>query len=277
MLSTALSGDLFKELNLQAWWNKVDHLMKDKFRTSSTPSMMVTRDFLMETDSTIGVYGAKLAVTSDIGIGQLDTGIDYYLRNRDAVNTSAMFNAYEPQPLLPDVDTNNVGAFVEYLCPVGEQLKFSGGARIDYTDVEAKTLTDAPLIALYGPVHGVPLSNSADFTEVSGNLQLFWFPSNGVEVFTGQASAVRPPDAQELYIGLDRPIAMPSWVGNPNLNAPRNNQADLGVKFSGNRYYLSTSVYYSLINDYINLTSVPAVGTFYQNVDAEMYGGELAG
>ena len=132
--------------------------------------MMITRDFMMETDSTTGVYGAKLAVTSDLGIGQLDTGIDYYLRNRDAVNTSAMFNAYEPQPLLSDVDTNNVGAFVEYLCPVGEKLKFSGGDRIDYTDVVAKALTDAPLIALYGPVHGVPLSNSAGFTKVSGNL-----------------------------------------------------------------------------------------------------------
>lgn len=274
--STEMSGEVLKEINLQAWWNKVDHLMNDNFRVSSSPSMMVTRDVMMETDSTTKVYGVKWDAILEFESSQLDVGIDYYYRNWDADNILAGF-MYQPQPLLPDVDSDNIGAFVEYKRPLGEQFKFSGGVRLDYADVEANGLSDARLNSLYAPFNASSLSNSTDFTEVSGNLQLSWFPTKGVEVFTGLASAVRPPDAQELYIGLDRPGMMPSWVGNPNLDATRNNQVDLGVKFSGDMFYLNTSVFYSDLEDFITLNNVGTMATTYQNIDAEMYGGELAG
>ncbi len=283
--STALPGSVLEEINFQAYWNKVDHLMFDKYRVSSTPSMMVTRDVMMETDSTTKVYGTKLATVAKLGVGQLDTGIDFYYRNWDATNISAMFNMYQPQPMLPDVDSTNIGGFAEWTVPLGAQLKFIGGARIDFTDVEANDLSTARLNSLYQPYHSGNLSNSTDFTEVSGNLQLSWTPTEGVEIFTGLASGVRPPDAQELYIGLQRPAMSTNWVGNPDLDASRNNQVDLGIKFSGDRYYLNTSVFYSSLDNFIYLVPVAdpdgmgplAKARTYRNIDAEIYGGELSG
>ncbi len=283
--STTLPGSALEEINFQAYWNSVDHLMHDKYRVSSTPSMMVTRDVMMETDSTTKVYGTKLVAVAKLGTGQLDTGLDFYYHNWDATNISAMFNMYQPQPMLPDVDATNFGGFAKYTVPLSEQLKVIGGARIDFTDVEANDLSNARLTSLYQPYHSAPLSDSTDFTEVSGNLQLSWFPTEGIELFTGLASGVRPPDAQELYIGLQRPAMSTNWVGNPDLDATRNNQVDLGIKFSGDRYYLNTSVFYSSLDDFIYLVSVAdpdgmgplAKARSYRNIDAEMYGGELSG
>lgn len=280
--SSDLSGGALEEINFQAWWNSVEHLMNDKFRMTSTPSMMVTRDVMMETDSSTEVYGAKLDAAAMLGDGQLDTGIDFYYRNWDATNILAGF-MYMPQPMLPDVDATNFGVFSKYTAPLNDQFKITGGARVDVTDVEANALTTDRLNVVYDPYNPGALSNSTDFTEVSGNLQLSWLPTTGVEVFVGLASGSRTPDAQELYIGLDRPGTLPSWVGNLNLDATRNNQVDLGLKFSGDMFYLNTSVFYSDLTDFINLTKVPDEGggpvmaSTYQNVDAEMYGAELAG
>jgi iron complex outermembrane receptor protein len=79
----------------------------------------------------------------------------------------------------------------------------------------------------------------------------------------------------------------PTWVGNPDLDPVRNNQADLGVKFTGDTFYLNGSVFYSWIDDYIVMVEIddpdgPGAGTLppartYQNVDASIWGGELSG
>jgi iron complex outermembrane receptor protein len=286
--TTRITGSALEELNFQAWWNQVDHLMNDRFRVSSTPSMMVTRALMMETDSTTRVYGAKLSSKVAAGGGLLELGIDYYNRNWDATNISAMWLRYQPQPLLPDVDADNFGAFSKYSRPLGDKIKLTAGTRIDFTAVEANDLTAARLSSLYQPYHRGSLSRSTDFTAVSGNLQLSWLPTTGIEIFTGFGSGVRTPDAQELFIGLQRSATNPTsinWVGNPALDASRNNQIDVGLKFSGDNYYLNSSLFYSLLDNFIYLQEVadpdgagPLVrARTYRNIAAEMYGGELAG
>jgi len=91
------------------------------------------------------------------------------------------------------------------------------------------------------------------------------------------------PDAQELYIGLQRMMSpATNWIGNPGLDPSRNNQAEVGIKFTGDTFFLSGSAYYSRIDDYINLVKVPdpdgaGMGPMleaktYRNIDAELYG-----
>jgi iron complex outermembrane receptor protein len=101
----------------------------------------------------------------------------------------------------------------------------------------------------------------------------------------------RMPDPQELYIGMKKtPTIMAptltNWIGNPDLDPVRNNQADIGIKFTGKGFFVNTSVFYSRIDDYINvmevadpdgpgLATLPAART-YGNIDAELWGGELS-
>ena len=272
---------------LQLYWNQVDHLMHDEFRTSSLPSMMVTKDYSMWTDSQTTVYGAKAKGEWALGTGRLTTGIDYYFRNWDAINESAMYSMYAAQAMLPDVDVNNFGAFAEYARPLSQTLGLKGGLRLDHTTTEAGALDATRLTSLYQPyLPGASLDNQADFTTYSGNLQLEWQFSPALQLFGGVGLGARTPDPQELYIGLARntSMMMTNWVGNPDLAPTMNRQLDLGAKFTGDRFFVNLSFFYSDLNDYITLVSVADPdgmmgplnkGKTYRNVDATLWGGEL--
>lgn len=283
MTAVDLDGPVLTGVDFQAWWNQVDHLMNDRFRVSSLPSMMVTEDYSMQTDSSTELYGFRIGFNLAAGPGEIEAGVDYYLRNWEAMNQIAMYNMYSPQPMLPDVDIENVGVYTIYTQQLSPAVKLSGGVRLDLTTAEAKALDAERWALLYSAYFSDKLNNNTDFSEVSGNIQVTWDLSEDLELYSGVASSVRPPDPQELYIGLQRPMGKPNWVGNPELDATRNNQVDLGVKLSGEAYYLNASIFYSSLDNYIYVTSVadkdgilPDARSF-TNIDAEMYGGELAG
>jgi len=270
------------KLLFQAWYNQVDHVMDDTLRVSSLPSMMVTRDYMMLTDAETMTTGAKLNAEFPAGPGLLASGIDFYRRHWDATNLSAMWQAYLPQPMIPDVDIDNFGAFAEYTWPFADDWTLKGGARLDYTKIDANKLTDARLASLYQPYFSETLDNQTDFTEPSVNLQLTWQASDGLEIFAGAASASRTPDQQELYLGLQR-MAGKNQLGNPALDATRNNQLDLGAKWSGERVFISAAVFYSDLSDYIYVVDAPdpdGAGPLiqartYRNIDATMSGVEF--
>ncbi|MCP4338876.1 MAG: TonB-dependent receptor [Desulfobulbaceae bacterium] len=274
-VTPAISNVLF-----QVYYNQVDHVMDDTQRVSSLPSMMVTRDYSMLTDADTTTFGSKLNGELPMGPGSLTTGIDFYHRNWDATN-EAVFQNYTPQPMIPDVDMNNFGAFAEYSWPLANSLTLKGGGRFDYTKVEANDLSDARLANLYQPYFSSNLDTDTDFSEPSANLQLTWQATDALEIFTGVASVSRPPDQQELYIGLQRGGTARNWLGNPSLDAPRNNQIDLGAKWKGSKIFASASVFYSSVSDYIYITDAPPPNATlikartYENVDARLWGAEF--
>lgn len=278
-------SEMMSKLFFQAWYNQVDHLMDDTSRMSSMPSMMVTRDYMMQTDAETMTFGTKLNGDIPMGPGVLTTGVDFYQRNWNATNEMAMWKNYEPQPMIPDVDVNNFGAFAEYNWPLALSLNLKGGARFDYTKVVAQDLSDARLASLYQPYFSSDLDSETDFSEPSANLQLTLQATDALEIFTGIASASRTPDQQELFIGLQRGGTAKNWLGNPALDAPRNNQVDLGAKWTGSKIFASASVFYSSVNDYINVADAAdpdGAGSLirartYENIDAEIWGAEFGG
>ncbi|HKZ18212.1 MAG TPA: TonB-dependent receptor, partial [Geobacteraceae bacterium] len=133
-------SELVREVRLQAYWDKVDHLMDDQLRVSSSPSMVVTRPYSMQTDAKTQVVGAKLNGTLALGPGMLTSGVDYYNRNWDATNLRAMFTMaqpYRPQNMIPDVYVDNFGLFAEYELPLAGKFSFKGGMRGDLTWINA--------------------------------------------------------------------------------------------------------------------------------------------
>lgn len=260
---------VLQDLKLQAYWDKVDHLMDDKFRDSSNPPpAAVNRFYSMQTDARTRVYGAKLTAALAAGPGTLKAGLDYYNRNWDAVNQRTGYFAYRETAMIPDVSIDNLGMFGEYELPLGSQFSLKGGLRGDLTWAEANKTNTL-----------VTGGTSRDFADVSANLQLTYTPVKGLDIFTGIARGTRPPDQQELY--LDVPVAAASatsnyWHGNRDLKSTVNHQADIGARYSADRFYVNASVFYSDLQDYINFYQIPA--TFeksYQNIHATMWGAEL--
>lgn len=242
---------LVQELKLQVYWDKVRHLMDDRERVSSNGR---PRFYSMQTDATTQVYGMKLNGSFMAGPGILTSGVDYYNRNWDATNRTAM-GSYRDTAMIPDVFTDNLGAFAGYELPLPENLTLKGGLRGDFTWVNVERDTGKAI-------------TSNDYANASGNLQLIWKPVAPLEITTGFGSGVRPPDAQELYINSAR------QQGNPYLKPVRNSEIDLGVKYSQERFFIKAAVFKSFLDDYITLVRSGTTRSF-SNIDAHIWGAEL--
>jgi len=255
---------LVKELKLQAYWDKVDHLMDDSLRVSSEGK---TRSYSMQTDASTQVAGAKLSGAFAVGSATLKTGIDYYNRNWNALNKRAGYT--QPQPyttlnMIPDVYADNLGLFSDYERSLSDQLRFKVGLRGDLTWIETNSAN--PLVTK---------GTSTDFESISGNIQLTYVPQEGVELFAGFGRSSRVPDAEELYIIVPAAPPAVTWKGNPDLDATVNHQGDIGVKYSSERFFINASLFYSDLHNYVNFYSQSATAKSYENVDASMWGGEL--
>jgi iron complex outermembrane receptor protein len=240
-----------REIKLQAYWDKVRHLMDDRERFSSVNK---PRFYSMQTDASTQVVGAKMNGTFAAGPGVLTSGLDFYNRNWDAVNRTAA-NGYKDSAMIPDVYTDNLGFFAGYELPLLDQLTLKGGLRGDLTWVNADKPTNKAI-------------GDTEYTSISGNLQLIWKPLEQLEISTGFGSGVRPPDPQELFINSAR------QQGNPFLNPTRNNEVDLGVKYATEKFFVKAAIFNSSLEDYINLVQSGTTRSF-NNIDAIIWGAEL--
>ena len=255
---------LLRELKLQAYWDKVDHLMDDRLRVTSEGK---TRSYSMQTDASTQVAGAKLSGLFAVGSATLQTGIDYYNRNWNALNQRAMYTPTQPYTnlnMIPDVYADNLGLFSDYERSLSDRLKLKVGLRGDLTWIE--TNSGNPLVAE---------GTSTDLESISGNIQLTYIPLAGVELFTGFGRSSRLPDAEELYIIVPAVPPAVTWRGNPNLDATVNHQGDVGVKYNSEGFLVNASLFYSDLQDYVNFYSQSATAKSYQNIHASMWGGEL--
>jgi len=241
-----------RELKPQAYWNEVTHLMDDRFRQSSAGR---PRIYSMQTDAGTRVIGAKLNTALAVGPGTLSLGSDYYNRNWDAVNRVAA-NGYIDTAMIPDVFTDNLGFFAGYELPLREKLTVKGGLR-----------RALPWVTADKPANKALKEN--DYTTVAGNIQLIWAPVEHLEVTAGFGSGIRPPDPQELFINSAR------QQGNPYLNPTRNNEADLGVKYATELFFVKAALFNSSLQDYINIVQSGTTRS-YTNIDANIWGAEFS-
>ena len=249
-------------LKFQVYWDKVDHLMDDTLRVSS---LAKSRSYSMRSDATTETSGVKAQADLALGGGTLRGGADVYSRNWNVINRRAMYLNYTALNMIPDATILNTGVFAQYERPVSDRVTLAGGARGDFA--QAKTETANPLVAA---------NTKKNFSEASGNVQLTVKPSAGLELFAGLARGTRLPDQKELFLSI--PGAPKNTFGKPNLKATANNEADLGAKYSTDKFYVNASVFYSSLKNYINargfLSGVISNIT-YENVDAEIWGGEI--
>ncbi len=260
-------SDMVKNMELQAYWDKVNHVMDDRYRESSRPTAKITRMFSMQTDASAQVVGAKVNGTLAIGSGTLKSGVDYYNRSWNALNVRAMYTPTAPYTtlnMIPDVGVDNFGLFVDYEIPLNNWFKVQAGIRGDLTWVKADSLNKAST-----------LSNSTDFGEVSGNVRLNYTPVSGLDILLGLARGVRTPDPEELFISVPATPPAVTWQGNPGLNPTINHEVDLGVKYTSEKFYVNGTVFYSDLSDYVNFYSAAKTLKSYQNIDASMWGAEF--
>lgn len=138
-----------KELKFEAYTNSVTHWMTDEKRCSSTATVAgspactlpLTFPYSMATQADTRTTGGRIAASFDL-LGTTTFGVDSYDRNWNATTTTrvksfldtstpAVQQNYRDQASIPNVTTNNVGAYFENQAKLGSRLKFNTGLRHD--------------------------------------------------------------------------------------------------------------------------------------------------
>lgn len=256
---------------LSGYYSQVDHWMTDQFRTSSTTA---PRGYSMGTDAFSRTLGGKLEATA----WGVTAGVEAYRRYWDTTTYLAGMQ-YRPQASLPGATTDVVGLFAQRSFRLSPTVSLDAGARWDIAsqgvDV-AKASTDLAYAYL-----GTRATSRSDSLP-GGSLRARWQAAEGLEVSLGAGSVARLPEPQELWFSLRRMGT--DWVGNPGLDAPRNNAIDLSGSLRSGRFHVSASAFLNEVSDFVALASVKKVNAVpgvanasartCRNVDARLAGGE---
>jgi len=263
-----------ERVRIQGYFTTVKHWMTDEYRTSrpSGPG-----SFSMATFADTRSLGAQV----DAEFRSVLVGFEGYRRNWNAVNTMNPGGMVMHQPMIPDVESWVGGAYAQYRRLLWDRLMLTAGGRIDAAQMNARSAGLNP--DLYWAYKATRWTAREDFGP-SGNVWLSYSLPLRLELFAGVGRSVRFPDPAERFTVLKRKGT--DWIGNPNLEPTRNTEADLGFQYRDRRFMVRPTIYYSDLADYITVHNQPRVNAVpgvinaaarsFENVQAKIYGGELA-
>ncbi len=206
--------------------------------------------------------------------------VEFFRRHWDA-QTELAGMKYVPQPSIPGVNVDVVGAYAEYSRILGDRWLLEAGARFDAAwsqADEAKASTGLAFAYL-----GTRELSQRDLLP-SGKLRLAWRPGTGVQLAVGLGHTARVPEASERFFSLKRMGT--DWVGDPGLRPSQNSGSDLSIAWRRSRFSLRASIFASLVHDFITVRDVDkrnevagianARARTWANVDATLVGSEAS-
>ena len=260
-------------ITAQAYVTRVDHWMDDAARTTS---LGAPRGWGMGTHARARTWGGKLGGR----IGRTTAGAEFYRRYWDA-ETSLRGLGYVPQPSIPGVNVDVLGAYAEYSRIIGNRVLVETGGRYDVAwsaADEQKADTDLAWAYLGDR------SLSARDRLPSGKLRVAWRPRDRFELSVSLGHTARVPEPSERYFSLRKMDS--DWLGDPGLRPSRNSGGEAKVAWRGSRATLRGSVFASRIDDFITVREadrnhdLPSVANsrarIWANVDATLVGGEAS-
>lgn len=273
-------GGPFARLKAEYYDSNVDHVM-DNYTLRDNTGMK------MRAPSTSDTNGGRLVGEINTTAGLLKIGLDMQNNDRDAER----FNDTGPNPVLnsvlwPGVSIEQTGLFAELTHPLDRHNRIIGGIRFDHVtsdaskaDIDPAGMPMSPnqLYAIY--YDGAQAEKVTD-DNIGGLLRLEHDLANGAgTLYAGLARSVRTPDATERYIASNAMAPSGRWVGNPNLEAEKHHQIELGAMLNGDRWNAEGSIYYNDVSDFVLRDRFDATGnnaSIYRNVDATLIGGEVS-
>jgi len=224
-----------KNLEANLYRNYIDHVM-DNYSLRQTGGMKMAGNPDRLT------IGGKL--TADLELSSktsMQVGLDY-LRNKHTSRSGDSQVNYWEKPRLPDMTFNNLGLFAELTYKANENSRWLGGLRVDYLNVENER-------------QGQQAKDSS--TSYGGFLR-YEQERGPWTTYSALGHAQRPADW---------------WERNRVffLKPEKNTQFDTGFIYERDKIRLSSSLFYSQINDFILITNNSPRA---RNIEATLYGGE---
>jgi len=239
---------IVKSMKFKMYGSDVRHEMDNKYRPFSDTVVAVSVIDALN-------YGGRMETALKLGKLSLVAGLDNEKIQKDGIRTKNMIK----QPGLPVIEeklwnnavVNNTGFFAEGKM-VMKTWEFIGAARLDLNNATSDEIKINH--AMQGEIyHYGTDSIGSEHTNVSFSLAISKILNHSLNLSFAIGRGVRSPDITERFIIL-LPIGYDKfdYLGNPKLDPEINNQADLTLKYSNEKYgLLQVNGFYSLVNDYI--------------------------
>ena len=232
-------------LDVSVYFNTVDHGMTNENKPSAG---MMDVQVLTATR----MAGGRAAALFQAGGWEVEAGGDLYSANRDG--DRAIRNAQNGMLMVadvvwPNVTTNAGGLFLRGDRAFSGLLDFSATGRLDLAGSEAGRPSD-------WFSENVSDRTSTSSSNLSAAATLGMHLSRNWMLFAGVGSAVRTPDANELFADrfpASKAQLSAEFVGNPDLDPERSTQFDIGFDGSYSVVNLQGNVFARNIADYITL------------------------
>ena len=235
-------------VSVKGFYSHVDHLMTNEGR----PSFMMT-----EANSNVfaTTYGGKAEIVISPNENTfVFTGIDanFIGREGNRIRLVKVMNGNPlPEPktfidkIWQDSKVNDVGIFAESSFKLSDNYTVTAGIRSDFI---SSTINDPEQDFL--DLYGGKIEDTNE-TNISGNLSIK-YKANDSQVQLSLGRGIRTASMIERYINHFSVGVDPyEYVGNPNLDAEKNNQIELSFSKKFERIEVGSSLFYSFIEDYI--------------------------
>jgi iron complex outermembrane receptor protein len=278
----------FTGVKAEIYTTQVEHLMDNYSLRELTAPM------LMSVPTTSDTTGGRLLGDLMVGGGNLTIGIDFQNNERDADRYSGMPAMAEPTTLQsimwPGAELEQTGLFAELAMPMGQENMLKLGLRYDRVDASISRGDEKPDLGPSPTPNDLYALYYADTSDQQTENNLGGFINyehalGGGALFAGFSRSVRTADATERYLasfarnmmtGMDS-----SWVGNPELEAEKHHQLEVGYKWRTGGLDSDVTLYYNDVSDFIlrdkargqdGILVNNGTANIYRNVDAEFYG-----
>jgi iron complex outermembrane receptor protein len=267
-------SELVQQVEAQAYYNYIDHVMDNYSLRDFTPSMMMPNPSASNPDrETTGgrlLTELKLGERTRAKLG-LDTQANEHAV-RSTMNQPMM--PYERMDRVDDARFDNLGVFAEVTRALDERSRLIGGLRLDdweARDERATIRNPMMMMAMPNPTAGETRDDMLEsgFLRYEHDMQ-----ERPVTVYAGLGHVERFPDYWEIISDKESATSLSAFETDPE----KNTQLDVGLIQRGAKVSTSVSLFYNDIEDYILIESNVRKGmrtaTIARNVDATTWGGE---
>jgi len=266
-------SELVQQVEAQAYYNYIDHVMDNYSLRDFTPTMMMPAPSASNPDreTTGGRVQAELKLGADTrAILGLDTQSNEH-SVRSTMNEIMM--PWERMDRVADASFRQAGVFAELTHALDERSRLIGGMRLD--EWRAKDKRDTVRLGMMMSVPNPTAGETRDDTLESGFLRYEHdLAARPLTLYAGLGHAERFPDYWESVSDKESADSLSSFDTRPE----KNTQLDVGLIRRGGKLDVSLSLFYNDIEDYILIESNVRKGmrttTIARNVDATTWGGE---
>lgn len=230
----------------KAYFNYTDHLMNNSLRTSAMFMESEAKNF------TAGITGSFYEVV-------------YRHWNADNVIKNPMMNVNIVNKQLPEITQLSAAGsekfeigFLNVAAKAGVQY-FSAGdnSRMNFY----KTIFPDPKDNRFFISAGLNASYSSQLTD-------------DLLIFISAEGAAEAPEAEQLFIAVQRPMTNPDWSGNPTLDQPVRS----GLRTSFDYKFIHLEGFANYVFNYVETIKMSAMKNYltYDNIEAALFGVNLS-